>query len=193
LVLGEPVEELSGAHLPYPDGIYDVIVVADMLEHVEDDRALLAEIARCLKVGGRAVLNVPRLKPWGVLNPVRRALGLTDAWHGHLHAGYDAQSLQALLPATLRLRETHEYVRFFSFVLDTALNSASGHANPATTIRTAKGTIPAIPRDDGPVSGAVKMMYPVMRAFAALDVLLPFTHGYMLVATLERRSGAIDA
>jgi SAM-dependent methyltransferase len=193
LVLGEPVEELSGAHLPYPDGIYDVIVVADMLEHVRDDRAFLAEIARCLKVGGRAVLNVPRLKPWGVLNPVRRALGLTDAWHGHLHAGYDAQSLRALLPATLRLRETHEYVRFFSFALDTALNTASGRANPATTIRTAKGTIPAVLRDDEPVSGAVKMMYPVMRAFAALDVLLPFTHGYMLVATLERTSGAIDA
>ena len=34
------------------------------------------------------------------------------------------------------------------------------------------------------------MMYPVMRAFAALDALLPFTHGYMLVATLERTPGA---
>jgi SAM-dependent methyltransferase len=193
LVLGEPVEELSGSHLPYRDGIYDVIVVVDMLEHVEDDRGLLAEIARCLKVGGRVVLNVPRLKPWGVLNPVRRALGLTDAWHGHLHRGYDAQSLRALLPATLQLREAHEYVRFFSFALDTALNAASGRANPATTIRTAKGTIPAVRRDDEPVSGVVKMMYPIMRAFAALDALLPFTHGYMLVATLDRTSGPIDA
>lgn len=192
-VLGEPVRELTGSHLPYADASFDLIVVADMLEHVSDDRALLAEIARCLKVGGRAVLNVPRLKPMGVLHPVRRALGLTDEWHGHLHAGYDAQTLRALLPETLQLRKTHDYVRFFSFALDTALNAAGGRANPATSIRTAKGTIQAGAREDKPVSAAVKMMYPVMRAFAGLDALLPFTNGYMLVATLERTSGAIDA
>ena len=192
-VLGETVAEIDGARLPYPDGSYDLIVVADMLEHVSDDRALLAEIARCLTVGGRAVLNVPRLKPWGALHPVRRVLGLTDAWHAHLHAGYDAETLRALLPPTLQLRETREYVRFFSYALDTALNAASGRANPATAVRTAKGTIPSNSRDLTPVGGAVKMIFPLMRAFAALDALLPFTHGYMLVATLERTDGAIDA
>ena len=192
-VLGEPVHELSGAHLPYADKSFDVIVVADMLEHVADDRALLVEIARCLKIGGCAILNVPRLKPWGVLHPVRRVLGLTDEWHGHLHSGYDARTLRALLPSALQLRATREYVRFFSFALDTALNAASGRPTPATAIRTAKGTIAAGDRDDAAVSGAVKMLYPVMRAFAALDALLPFTHGYMLVATLERTPGAMDA
>ncbi len=191
--LGEPVREINGSRLPYADASYDVIVVADMLEHVADDRALLTEIARCLKAGGCAVLNVPRLKPWGVLLPVRRALGLTDAWHAHLHPGYDAETLRALLPPTLRLRETREYVRFFSYALDTALNAASGRANPATTVRTAKGTIPLNSRDLSPPGGAVKLMYPVMRAFAALDALLPFTRGYMLVATLERVADATSA
>jgi ubiquinone/menaquinone biosynthesis C-methylase UbiE len=192
-VLGEAALETDGTRLPYPDGAFDLIVISDMLEHVADDRALLAEVARCLEVGGRAVLNVPRRKPWGVLHPVRRALGLTDAWHGHLHSGYDAASLRALLPATLELCETQEYVRFFSYALDTALNAASGRANPATSVRTAKGTIPLNSRDLDRVSGAVRMMYPFMRAFAALDALLPFTHGYMLVATLERTPGAREA
>ncbi len=190
---GETVRELSGSQLPYADATFDLIVVADMLEHVSDDRGLLAEIARCLKVGGRAVLNVPRLKPSGMLHGVRRALGLTDEWHGHLHAGYDSQSLRALLPATLQLRQTHDYVRFFSFALDTALNAARGRADSATAVRTAKGTIQAGAKEEKPVSAAVKMMYPVMRAFAGLDALLPFASGYMLVATLERTSGAIDA
>ena len=192
-VLGEVVEETDGTRLPYLDGTFDLIVVADMLEHVADDRALLAEIARCLKVGGRAVLNVPHRKPWGVLHPVRRALGLTDAWHGHLHSGYDAASLRALLPATLELRETRAYVRFFSYALDTALNAASRRATAATSVRTAKGTIPLNSRDPDQVSGAVRMAYPFMRAFAALDALLPFTRGYMLVATLERTLGAREA
>lgn len=192
-VLGEPVRQLTGSQLPYPDGAFDLIVVADLLEHVSDDRALLSEIARCLKVGGRAVLNVPRLKPRGVLHPVRRALGLTDEWHGHLHPGYDPRTLRALLPSTLHVCDTHEYVRFFSYALDTALNASSGRANPATTIRTAKGTVRTDAGDEKPIGAAVKIMYPFMRAFAGLDALLPFTSGYMLVATLERTPGAIDA
>ena len=191
--LGKPAQEIRGSRLPYGDATFDLIIVADMLEHVEDDRALLIEIARCLKVGGRAVLNVPRLKPLGLLHPLRRAIGLTDAWHGHLHQGYDARALRHLLPATLRLLGTREYVRFFSYALDTSLNAASGRASSAKTIRTAKGTISREPGDEKPVGFAVKLMYPAMRAFAALDALLPFTHGYMLVATLERTPGAIDA
>lgn len=194
-VLGENAIELRDARLPWPDASFDLIVVADMLEHVADDRALLAEIGRCLRIGGRVVLNVPRLTPRGVLHPLRRALGLTDEWHGHLHEGYDAPSLRALLPPTLQLRATRDYVRFFSFALDTALNAGSGRAKPGTTIRTAKGTIPAAApaREDKSIGLAVKMIYPVMRAFAALDALLPFTRGYMLVATLERPAGTIDA
>ena len=187
--LGEPVTEIRDTRLPFPDATFDLIVVADMLEHVEDDRALLAEIARCLKIGGRAVLNVPRLKPLGLLHPLRRAIGLTDAWHGHLHSGYDARALRHLLPSSMRLVATHEYVRFFSYALDTSLNAKSGRARSGSTVRTAKGTVSANANDEKPVGRAVKLMYPVMRAFAALDALLPFTHGYMLVATLERAAG----
>ena len=191
--LGEPVQEIRDALLPYPDAAFDLIVVADMLEHVQDDRALLAEIGRCLKVGGRAVLNVPRLKPLGLLQPLRRAIGLTDAWHGHLHSGYDARALRHLLPSSLRLVGTHEYLRFFSYALDTSLNAKSGRGKRGAQLRTAKGTVAANASDEKPVSRAVKLMYPVMRGFAALDALLPFTHGYMLVATLERTAGARDA
>jgi ubiquinone/menaquinone biosynthesis C-methylase UbiE len=186
--LGEPVREIHEARLPYADATFDLIVVADMLEHVADDRALLGEIARCLKIGGRAVVNVPRLKPTGLLNPVRRALGLTNDWHGHLHAGYDARALRHLLPTTLRLVRTHDYVRFFSYALDTSINAKSGRPS-ANTIRTAKGTISTKSGDEKPVSRAVKAIYPVMRAFASLDSFIPFTKGYMLVATLERTPG----
>jgi ubiquinone/menaquinone biosynthesis C-methylase UbiE len=180
--LGEPVTQLRDATLPFPDASFDLIVFADLLEHVADDRAMLAEVARCLRVGGRAIVNMPRLKPWGVLPPLRRALGLTDAWHGHLHAGYDERSLRALLPRTLRLAATRDYVRFFSYALDTALNAAD-----------ARRTAMPDANNGRPVSAAQRLMYPAMRAFAALDVLLPFTRGYMLVATLERIPDATEA
>lgn len=46
-------------HLPYPDDWFDAILSHEVLEHVQDDRAAVAEIVRVLKRGGRAVIFVP--------------------------------------------------------------------------------------------------------------------------------------
>jgi SAM-dependent methyltransferase len=45
--------------LPFPDASFDAIVVADVLEHVFDDRAALLNCRRVLKDDGVFVLNVP--------------------------------------------------------------------------------------------------------------------------------------
>jgi 2-polyprenyl-3-methyl-5-hydroxy-6-metoxy-1,4-benzoquinol methylase len=42
----------AGEALPFPDAHFDVIMCVDVLEHVRDPEALLAEIGRCLKPGG---------------------------------------------------------------------------------------------------------------------------------------------
>jgi len=172
------------ATLPFADARFDLIVVVDLLEHLDDDRRLLAELARCTRAGGRVVLNVPHAKPRALLRPVRNALGLTDAWHGHRHAGYTTQTLAALLPPTLRAREMVTYSRFFSHALDTALNWAYLRGSRGRARSTAKGMVVA--GGAGAGGRALRAAFPVMRAFAALDALLPWTSGYMLLATLER-------
>jgi len=45
--------------LPFPDRSFDKILCSHVLEHVLDDRAVLAEIHRLLKDDGRAILAVP--------------------------------------------------------------------------------------------------------------------------------------
>jgi SAM-dependent methyltransferase len=45
--------------LPFPDGHFDVISAMDVLEHVDDDLAALAEIRRVLKPGGLLLATVP--------------------------------------------------------------------------------------------------------------------------------------
>lgn len=51
--------------LPYGDDRFDLILSHEVLEHVEDDRAAVAEMCRVLKPGGRAVVFVPnRLYPF---------------------------------------------------------------------------------------------------------------------------------
>jgi SAM-dependent methyltransferase len=49
----------AAERLPYPPNTFDVILSHEVLEHVLDDRASLAEMARVLKAGGRVVIFAP--------------------------------------------------------------------------------------------------------------------------------------
>lgn len=57
----------DGAHLPYPDNYFDAAISFQVIEHIEDDAAFVAEIHRVLKAGGYLYLTTPnratRLKP----------------------------------------------------------------------------------------------------------------------------------
>lgn len=55
--------------LPFPDGFFGAVLAFEVLEHVEDDETLLAEIARVLRPGGLFVMSTPvhRAK-WSVLD-----------------------------------------------------------------------------------------------------------------------------
>jgi SAM-dependent methyltransferase len=44
---------------PYPDGYFDTVTMLEVLEHVGDERATLAELARILKPGGRLLITTP--------------------------------------------------------------------------------------------------------------------------------------
>ncbi len=49
----------AGEQLPFPAGTFDTVLSHEVLEHMQDDAAALAEMARVLKPGGRAVIFVP--------------------------------------------------------------------------------------------------------------------------------------
>jgi SAM-dependent methyltransferase len=53
----------DGLSLPFPDGCFDKIVAAEVLEHIPDDTRALAELARVLRPGGAIAVTVPRWYP----------------------------------------------------------------------------------------------------------------------------------
>jgi SAM-dependent methyltransferase len=49
--------------LPFPDGAFDKVICAEVLEHLADDSSAMAELARVLRSGGLLAISVPRYGP----------------------------------------------------------------------------------------------------------------------------------
>jgi len=77
-------------HLPVRDGVVDLVVSAQTVEHLWDQGAFLRECARVLRPGGRLVLTTPNRATFPPGNP----------FHSR---ELDAVELAGLLPSSLRL------------------------------------------------------------------------------------------
>jgi SAM-dependent methyltransferase len=76
------VTAADAAAMPFPDGCFDRVIAAEVLEHIPADQAAMNEIARVLRPGGVAAVTVPA---W---LPERICWRLSDDYHtvpgGHL-------------------------------------------------------------------------------------------------------------
>src|SRR5579863_6361463 len=53
--------------MPFADASFDLVLATDVIEHVDDDRRAVAEIARVLRSDGVALVTVPAFKSlWGL-------------------------------------------------------------------------------------------------------------------------------
>ncbi|HEY1074958.1 MAG TPA: methyltransferase domain-containing protein, partial [Patescibacteria group bacterium] len=91
--------------IPWDDGTFDSVVMADVLEHCANDRDSLQEVFRILKENGRAVITVPAYA-W--------------LWSGHDTANhhyrrYSKQELQQKLLASGFVIEKITYYNTFLF------------------------------------------------------------------------------
>ncbi len=62
--LALPIFNAAGEHLPFERESFDTVVCWDVIEHVRDPRAVLAEIARVLRPGGTALITVINRRAW---------------------------------------------------------------------------------------------------------------------------------
>ncbi len=57
--VGHRIACAASEHLPFAAGTFDVVLSNEVIEHVQDDRAAVAEMARVLRPGGRAIIFCP--------------------------------------------------------------------------------------------------------------------------------------
>jgi 2-polyprenyl-3-methyl-5-hydroxy-6-metoxy-1,4-benzoquinol methylase len=78
----------AAEHLPFPDGIFDCVVGLHVLEHTQDQQAVLSETTRTLKRSGRCFFSTPNrfslgpepcVRVWGV-GFVPRSLAPAYVW-----------------------------------------------------------------------------------------------------------------
>lgn len=101
----------AGEQLPFPSETFDLILSHEVLEHVQDDRHAVSEMARVLRPGGRMVVFVPNrgypFETHGIF------------WRGEYHFGniplvnYLPRGLRDRLAPHVRVYSSHDLERLF--------------------------------------------------------------------------------
>lgn len=189
-ILTENVHRLLGPQLPFPDEYFDLVVVIDYMEHIQEDRAFVEELFRVLRPGGEVIVNVPHAKGGAVLRPIRLSLGLTDERHGHVRPGYREEELRRLLGEFFTIKQVATYSRFFSQAIDTVFGFIHGRFGGGKGEETSKGII-VTQKDfesDPKAFLFASLIYPVCQLVVQLNRLAFFTKGYLLLVRAEKRA-----
>ncbi len=92
-------------NLPYADETFDCVIASEILEHIPEDDAAIAELIRVLKVGGRLAVSVPRWLPEQVCWLLSEEYHSNDGGHVRI---YRASALRdKILGSGLELTHTH--------------------------------------------------------------------------------------
>jgi SAM-dependent methyltransferase len=180
-----PVEALQ---IPYPDETFDRLVLAYVLEHVPDDRALVAECHRVLKPGGHLVMVVRQVRPLSLLRPLRRLFGVAALTRGRARAGYTDAALFDTLKDGFDVEEALPFSRFFTQLVDVpVLRSfrSSGIERESAASRD--------PDDERVLMAyrralrSISFWYPAAWVASRLDLVLLLSRGHALAVRARRR------
>jgi ubiquinone/menaquinone biosynthesis C-methylase UbiE len=96
-----PAVRADATALPFDADAFDAVILMEVLEHIEDDRAALAEISRVIRDNGLLILSVPNLAaPLPLLERFPfRSVHAHEGPERHFRDGYDSQALSHLLEA----------------------------------------------------------------------------------------------
>jgi 2-polyprenyl-3-methyl-5-hydroxy-6-metoxy-1,4-benzoquinol methylase len=142
------------------DGVYDLIICSDVLEHIWEDDKVVRNLARALKSGGAMVLtspSVPQPKHLPFVAWREKKIGFTPADYGHVRQGYsDADFRRILTQAGMVVDVVRfTYGRFGTLMFDVFFVTGDSRPNPAI----------------------FAALFPFYLGLSALDLAFPGRHG----------------
>jgi SAM-dependent methyltransferase len=193
--LGEEVHAARPDRLPFEDGAFARVVVIDVHEHQIDLVPINREIARVTAPGGLAIVTTPNGDTRLPVAVLKRWIGMGPAEYGHVVQGYRFEELESMLRRfELKPQRRGAYSKFFTELVELAINFAyvkflsrkkKGPDVPAGTIApTSAEQLRAVER----TYRIYSMIYPFVRAFSALDVLVPGSGGYAVAVAARKPS-----
>jgi len=155
--------QAEATQLPLAENVFDVLLLLDVLEHV-NDQVLLREVHRVLRPGGLAMVTVPAM-PW--------LWSSRDEAAGHLRR-YTRRQLKSVLEKTgLRVEETLYYqCLFFPLILFTRF---LGHRRMAS-----------VNLEEQPPQVLNALMTWISKLEVKLGSVVPWPWGSTLVAACRR-------
>ena len=194
-MVGDRVELFDGGRTAHADGTFDVVVIIDFLEHIENDRAFIGELHRIMKSNACLIINVPHYRPNALIRKLRLACGLTDEKHGHIRPGYDLESLNLICNEYFEVSEHHTYSRFFVEFYDVLISLllervSGGKQNQEDNNSDEKSKGNVVSGDDlhkhKKKFKIFSLIYPFVWLLAQLDRLLFWTQGHSLIVKARK-------
>ena len=190
-MVGDQVELFGGGRTQFADHTFDIVVIIDFLEHIDDDRAFLAELNRIMKPGGQLIINVPHFRKKSWIRKLRLACGLSDEKHGHVRPGYNLPSLQLVCNDYFEITANHTYSKFFVELYDVIISllfeRMAGNGNE-TSNEISKGVV--VTGDDlnkhRKKFKLFSVIYPFVWSLAQFDKLLFWTQGHSLIVLARK-------
>jgi len=129
-LIGRTVHLLNGdlCRLPFADRSFDKVILAEVLEHLRDDRAGLAEAARVARPGGLILISVPNARYpfwWDPINKTLETLfgthiakgPLAGIWANHVRLYTRDEIVTLVRDAGLQVEEERYLVHYcFPFI-----------------------------------------------------------------------------
>jgi len=128
---GQTVEicDLNAEKLPYEDNTFDLVTFTEVIEHIENHRFTLSEIARVLKPGGYVILSTPNILNlksrtrflfcgfWNLFGPLKVGDRKLESTGGHINPIHYFYIAHSLMEARLKVvRDSYDKIQTSSFM-----------------------------------------------------------------------------
>ncbi len=187
-LLGDEAFLISQNRIPLEDRSLGLVIIIDLLEHLEDDRGFVKELARVIKPGGELIVNVPYYRYHSILKKLKEKAGDTDETHGHIRPGYKLFQLKRLLLPWFEIEKSMTYSKFFSQLIDVGIGFAYRHFKGDSEKAGSKGVL-FTSSDYSRLKKQFRfysILYPLFFTMSILDRLLVGIEGYNLILRARR-------